>query len=115
MSVGFLYTKIDAFGARSIEKLSSAHVNARFRFFLDKVGMDNNNQGDLKLSIHSLRAGKCHNKSSGGAISKEGHVRCVLEKSCYSVEVSKAVPSFIPVQGFWCAALCIVPGGLFSV
>ena len=62
MSVGFLYTKIDGFGARSIEKLSSAHVNARFRFFLDRVGMDNNNQGDLKLSIHSLRAGSAITK-----------------------------------------------------
>ena len=46
----------------AIEKLSSAHVNARFRFFLDRVGMDNNNQGDLKLSIHSLRAGSAITK-----------------------------------------------------
>ena len=57
MLVRFLYTKIDGYGARSLEKLFPAHVNTRFRFFLDTVGIDNNNQGDLKLSTHSLRAG----------------------------------------------------------
>jgi len=62
MSVGFLYTKIDANRLRCSEKLSPAHVNARFRFYLDKVGMDNNNQGELKLSIHSLRAGSAISK-----------------------------------------------------
>ena len=54
MSVGSLYTKIDVNRLRCSEKLSQAHVNARFRFYLDRVGMDNNNQGELKLSIHSL-------------------------------------------------------------
>ena len=37
MLVGFLYTKIDGYGGirRSLEKLSTVHVNGRFGFFLD--------------------------------------------------------------------------------
>ena len=62
MSVGFLYTKIDENRERSPDKLTTGYVNARFRFYLEKVGMDNNNQGDLKLSIHSLRAGSAITK-----------------------------------------------------
>jgi len=62
MSVGYLYTKIDSACRRDLERLSTSHLNARFRFYLHRAGMDNCNQGDLKLSIHSLRAGSAITK-----------------------------------------------------
>ena len=54
------------YGMRSLEKLSLAHVNVKFRFFLH-----NNNQSDLKLSIHPLRAGSALKISPGGAVSEQ--------------------------------------------
>ena len=51
MLVGFLYTKIDVNRLRCSEKLLPAHVNARFWFYLDRVGIDNINQGELKLTL----------------------------------------------------------------
>ena len=62
MSIGYLYTSIDEFLVRSVVKLSPAFVNLRFRFYLHRAGMDASNQGDLKLSIHSLRAGSAISK-----------------------------------------------------
>ena len=62
MSVGYLYTKIDSACRRDLERLSTSHLNARFKFYLHRAGMDNCNQGDLKLSIHSLRAGSAITK-----------------------------------------------------
>ena len=62
MSIGYLYTSIDEFLVRSVVKLSPAFVNSRFRFYLHRAGMDASNQGDLKLSIHSLRAGSAISK-----------------------------------------------------
>ena len=62
MSIGYLYTSIDEFLVRSVVKLSPVFVNSRFRFYLHRAGMDASNQGDLKLSIHSLRAGSAISK-----------------------------------------------------
>ena len=47
MSVGFLYTRIDVTKHRHVDKLSPAYVNARFRFYLARAGMENCNQRDL--------------------------------------------------------------------
>ena len=57
MSVGYLYTKINNTCQQDVERLSTSHLCARFRFYLQKAAMDNCSQGDLKLSIHSLWAG----------------------------------------------------------
>ena len=62
MRAGFLFTSIDANKKRSLSRLSTTFVNARFHFYLQKVHMNECHQGGLKLSIHSLRA--------SGAISK---------------------------------------------
>ena len=62
MSVGYLCTKIDKTCQRDMNRLSTSHLNSRFRFYLQRAGMDNCSQGDLKLSIHSLRAGSAVTK-----------------------------------------------------
>ena len=109
MSVGFLYTKINENRARFPDKLTTGYVNARFRFYLEKVGMDNNNQGDLKLSIHSLRAGSAITKIlQGQSLKKVMYVRCVLEEPGHCMEVPGTLPGFISFQGFWCTALSAV-------
>ena len=38
MSVGYLYTKIDSACRRDLKRLSTSHLNARFRFYLHRAG-----------------------------------------------------------------------------
>ena len=61
-NMSLLYTKIDSACRQDVEWLFTSHLNVRFRYYLHRAGMDNCNQGDLKLSIHSLRAGSAITK-----------------------------------------------------
>ena len=100
MSVGFLYTRIDVTKHRHVDRLSPAYVNARFRFYLARAGMENCNQGDLKLSIQSLRAGSAITKLLEGQSLKKVMSDAYWKNPSTAWRYIKLLQVFFPFRDF---------------
>ena len=78
--------------------------------------MDKNNQGELKLSIHSLRAGSAISKVlEGQSLRKVMYDAYWKNPATYGMEVLQTLSSFIPFQRLWRSAFRPVAGGLLFV
>ena len=89
--------------SQSTATSTSSHLltlNARFRFYLARAGMENCNQGDLKLSIQSLRAGSAITKLLEGQSLKKVMSDAYWKNPSTAWRYIKLLQVFFPFRDF---------------